>query len=280
MKATCPGQGGRLPQKGFALPVVLLILAAMAVIALRLSDRSRTDIAIAQAHRDEIVARHAADGGIAVFIARYPEMENLATPVPVETVFGAARVTVTAENEAGKIDLNAGAAPLIAGLFRVVGVDDAQAGELADHLVEFRDQEGGRVFHTPDELLRLPGIDFALLERLRPNITVFNPAPGIDPLVAPRDVLLAIPEITPEAADRIIAARDDGDRLTRDDQAALDPFRGQSGSTYRITSTAKLEHGATFTREAVADLYDPSEPLMLSWRRAFPAGALPGGSAE
>lgn len=278
MTATRSRRGRWVPQKGFALPVVLLVLAAMAVIALRLVDRARTDIAVAQAHRNEIVARQAADGGIATFIALYPQMQNPA--VPVETVFGTARVTVVAENEAGKIDLNAGALPLIGGLLRVAGVEDAQADQLVGQLAELRGREDGWILHSPDELLRLPGVDFALMERLRPYVTIFNLVPGIDPRVAPREVLLSVPDITPEVADRIIAARDAGGRLSREDRAALRRYRGRGGAIYRIVATATLEQGASFIREATADLSNPSEPLMLSWRRVFPAGPPPDGNAE
>jgi len=262
----------RLRGRGFALPVVLLVLAVMSVLALKLVDESRTDISLAQARLDEATARNAADAGFAIFIARQASVPREEGLQGFETVVGQARVSVVVESESEKIDLNVGAPVLLAGIFAVAGAEPDRADTLAQAIAAFRAEEGNPVLHSVDELLRFPAMDWALLDRVRPYVTVYVAQPGIDSRTAPREVLMAIPEMTEAMADRIIAARTDGERLDREDRSLLRAFRGRGRPIYTIRARAVLQDGATFVREAVVDLGNPGDPVILAWRRSFPAG--------
>lgn len=263
-------------RKGFALPTVLLLLAVMSVVAVRLVDQSRTDLAVARAHLSEAVLRHAADAGFELFVARYPEQEDFLSPPPVTLTVGAARVRVEAVNEAGKVDLNGAAGALIAGVFRAAELEDDRAEELANQYLDFQQQGGRTVLHSVDELLQLPGVDHAVLERVRPYVTVYTGGYGVDARVAPRAVLLAVPNVTEDIADRIIATREAGEPLPAEARASRRWLRSRSVSTFTLRSTATLADGTSFVREAVVNLDDPRRPVVMSWRRAHGPNPAPG----
>jgi general secretion pathway protein K len=252
---------------GFALPVVLIVVAAMSVLALRIVDQSRTGTAIARAQLDEAIARHAADAGVEIFIVTYVGQDYPLVPPAFETTIGTARVTVSAQSELGKIDLNVGDPVLLEGVLRSVGADAGLAGRAAREIVEFRSQGDGQVFHSVDELLRVASVGPALLDRVRPFLTVYGAVPGIDARVAPRPVLLAVPGITQALADQIIAARESDLPLPPAAQAALEPYRVSIRPVYTVRSSAELAGRASFTREAVIDLGLTGAPVVLSWLR-------------
>lgn len=258
--------------RGFALPVVLLVLAAMSAMALRMVEESRGGIAVARARLGEAVARNAADAGYEMFLTRYAEAQDGTAPA-FDTRFGVARIAVRAEAESGKVDINIGAPELIESVLRAAGAEDARAREIAGGIALVRGDGG--VFHAVDELMRVPGMDFELLARVRPYVTVYFAAPGVDPRSASREVLMAMPGVSEATADRIIAARDGEGTLDREERVALRAFRSRGRPVFTVLSTATLADGSSYTREAVVDLSDPGAPLILDWGRAnaAPAGA-------
>ena len=145
-----PRRGVRGVGRGFALPVVLLILAAMSVLAVRLVDRSQTSVAVARAHQHEAIARHAADAGYELFLVRYVASQSEASELAVNATVASARVAIRAENEGGKVDLNTGGLVLLAGVFRAAGADAKRAETLTEWIAAFRETDGGQIFHTTD----------------------------------------------------------------------------------------------------------------------------------
>lgn len=257
--------------RGFALPVVLLLLAALSALALRMVEQSQDGIDAARARLGEAAARGAADAGYEMFLTRYAAIRDASGLPEIDTRFGSAALSVRGEAESGKVDLNIGMPGLIEGILRIAGADTARARGIAEAVAAFRGQGG--IFHTVDGLLRLPGMDLALLERVRPHVTVYSAAPGIDPRTAPREVLMAVPGMTGGAADRIVAARSGEAELDREERAALRAFRSRARPVFTVRSTAVLPDGSSFTREAVVDLTDPAAPVVLAWKRTGAPGS-------
>jgi len=134
---------------------------------------------------------------------------------------GSIRVDISIVEEAGKIDLNEAPAELLAGLFVAVGRGRDEAGLLACAILDWRGETadfcpepGSAVapqnhrFAVPEELAQLPGFDEALYQAIADYVTVATGASAIDPLVAARTVLLAIPGATPELVDAFLESRD------------------------------------------------------------------------
>jgi general secretion pathway protein K len=140
-------------------------------------------------------------------------------------------------------------------------------------------------FGTVAELRQVPALDQASFDRLRPFMTVFSQSPRIDPTVAPREVLLAIPGIDPREVERLLVARQalppvgatpgppggtgsaQLPALTGVDAYAA---RGQLRAA-TIIAEARTASGGTFARRAIIALTGvPLAPTqILEWRQDF-----------
>jgi general secretion pathway protein K len=131
---------------------------------------------------------------------------------------GSTRVAIAIADEAGKIDLNLAPLEFLAGLFEAVGTPHEMAELLACNVLDHRGDTGigcpesdspaaGRRFAVPEELAELPGIDDQLYDRIADYITVATGASAIDPRVAPRAVLMAIPGATDSLVDAFLESR-------------------------------------------------------------------------
>ena len=59
------------------------------------------------------------------------------------------------------------------------------------------------------ELARVLGMTPGLVARLADNLTIYSRQSGINPQTASREVLLSIPNVTPDAVDAYIALRNE-----------------------------------------------------------------------
>src|SRR5207247_3646980 len=124
-------------------------------------------------------------------------------------------------------------------------------------------------FQTIEEIQLVLGMRPEIYRRIAPSITVFSRQAGVNPLLASREVLLAIPGMTTEAVDQYVAQRE----AARAAGQPLPPF-AQAGSftasftmLATIRAEARLDDGTVFTREAVALLRpSPRKPVsFLAW---------------
>jgi len=110
-------------------------------------------------------------------------------------------------------------------------------------------------------------------------ITVYSHQPGINPSTAGRDVLLALPNATPETVDAYIQQR--ADALAAGlPVPAFPPAQAYiSGpiQVWRIRAEATLPDGVTFVREAVLrPSSDATRPLItLAWLEPSRSAAVP-----
>jgi general secretion pathway protein K len=114
----------------------------------------------------------------------------------------------------------------------------------------------------------VPGIDPPLFEQIAPSLTVYSGQPRINPLTAPRDVLLALPGAAPAEIDRLLAMR--GSEAASPSFTGSGSYLGQSQArVVSIRAAAETEGGSVFVRETVVTLLrNPVEPYrILTWRR-------------
>lgn len=120
-------------------------------------------------------------------------------------------VLISIQDEAGKIDLNAATEDLLLQLFRAIEPSEQAPEALVDRLIDYRDTDKDRrplgaedsdyqsadrgygakdqPFERTDELRRVLGVTQELFRRVAPMITVHSRQRGVDPDVAPVDVL-------------------------------------------------------------------------------------------
>ena len=238
----------RVPQRGFALIIVLWALVLLTLLATQLTSTGRAEARLAANLRGAAVAQAAADGCV------YETVERIlaqATPWPpgpeplIERVPGA-RATVHLGSEDGRFDLNSTPTDVMAQLLRALGVGAGEAQQLALDIALWRFPSAqaterrraylaaglgyappGASFQSVGELLLVLGMTPAIFDRLRPYVTVYHegdPDPRFaDPVV--RSVLRerGVLGETPAGAARpsgtavidVVAESDGGSRAAR-----------------------------------------------------------------
>jgi hypothetical protein len=142
-------------------------------------------------------------------------------------------------------------------------------------------------FDTVGELQRVLGMKPEVFARISDSLTVYSRQPGINPATASRNVLLAIPNTTPEMVDTYLAQRAEA-LATKQNIPAFPGAQGFGGvaiPVWRIRAQATMPDGVTFVREAVVrPSPDPRRPLLaLLWQEGAlvtVAGAASGDSPD
>jgi general secretion pathway protein K len=215
---------------------------------------------------------------------------------------GSANVVVTAVDEAAKIDINTAPDPLIKNLLMVVGgMEDAAAGALVDAIADWRDPDELRrpngaelpeyraanskyvpsnaPFETVGEAARVLGMTASVFQRIAPLITVYSRQPGVNSATADRNVLLALPNATPEAVDAFVELR--AQALANKLPVPVFPPAQAFGSgpvpVWRIHAEVAMPDGVSFVREAVLrPSPDAQRPLIaLAWLERPRSAAAP-----
>ena len=221
--ATCSGrwrvEGRRAlgSQNGIALVAVLWVLVLLSVIAGDFLRESRTQTQLARNLLENARARALAEAGVnrAIFDLLDPKGQWQADGTAYAFPFGDGKVSVSIQDEGGKINLNRARDELLQGLFVVFDLDEEEAAHLVDANADFRDPDDLRrlngaeesdyraaglpyrpknaPFEVVDELQQVMGMTRQLYERVAPFVTVYTRRPGVDPNTAPCEVLFAIP---------------------------------------------------------------------------------------
>ena len=210
--------------------ITILALWTLAIIALLLAGASFATRAELRMTRNAVAAseaRQAAEAGVELGIARLLRRRDDGVAVfdgtPEVWRDGTSQVRIAIIDEAGKIDLNEAPLLLLQGLLVAVGRPSEDALSLACNIVDWRGGGDARCpqlfaprerqpayrhrFTVTEQMAQLPGFDEALYERIADYVTVATRASAIDPLVAARPVLLALPGATPGLVDAFLASR-------------------------------------------------------------------------
>jgi general secretion pathway protein K len=220
--------------------------------------------------------------------------------------FEGAPVYIELRDESAKIDINTASDALLRGLLASSGLEEGEAQRLLDAILDWRDpdplkrpngaeepdyREAGLAykpanapFQAIEELQLVLGMRPELYRRLAPSITVFSRQPGVNPQLATRAVLLAIPGVTPEIVDKYIADREAAraENLPLPTLPQAGGFASGTTMVANVLAEARLEDGTVFVREAVALMRPvPRKPVtFVAWReRTEPLERLEGEAA-
>ena len=300
----------RRRERGVALVVVMWVSILLTVIASSFIYEAHTDALVV---RNTIsMARAEAIANAAVYRALFelyradnaPDAWRRDGSVRDWTYDGVP-VKVEIRDESGKIDVNTAADPLMRGLFQQFGLSTDDANKLLDAVLDWRDPDNlkrvngaeepdyraagltyrpaNAPFQAIEEFQLVLGMRPDLYKKLAPFITTYSRQPGINPVLASREVLMAIPGVTPQIVDAYIARRDQA----RAAGEPPPPFPEAGGFTANITPTAsiraeaRLDDGTVFVREAVALLRPtPRKPVtFVAWREST-SPTLSGGEGD
>ena len=139
----------------------------------------------------------------------------------------AARVDVEYQPENARVDLNAAPKPLLVGLFSALGSHQRDAEIYGDRIVAWRtppanekdteaaayrtarlgyEQRGAKFPHAA-ELSLVRDLPLAVVERVLPFVTVYSGRPQVNIMAASPKVLAALPGVTLEGLNAILALR-------------------------------------------------------------------------
>jgi general secretion pathway protein K len=197
-----------------------------------------------------------------------------------------ADIAIEFRTETSRIDLNAAPRPLLAGLFRVLGASNAAAELYSDRILAWRTiREAGpntespigsglaRQAHFPhvSELSSVTGLPSALVKRASPFVTVYSGRPQINILDASPEVIAALPGMTRDRVNAVLAQR----RASPENLEVLLPLLGsaqqfttiEGGRVLRVTVRIAFDNGHQSWAESVILLFDEgNEPYsVLSW---------------
>nr|MBS0020707.1 general secretion pathway protein GspK [Gammaproteobacteria bacterium] len=283
--------------QGMALVVVLWTLGLLAVVAVSFAFEMRVETSstthFVQRAQATALAEAAIERGILDLLlsAEDAQWKRDGTLYPVPFGEGELRIALIAE--ASKIDLNAAADELIHGLL-LTFAEQSVAVAVADAILDWRDPDheqrtqgaedadymaagrpyGARdsAYLTVEELDQVLPMSRALYQRLVPLVTAYSGQARVDPMMASREVLLAIPGLEPARVDEFLAMREQAAEtgqlpstsLLDQGKAYLGP--GQS-RVYTVIGEGRVAGEVTARRHAVVKLTgDPQRPYsILAW---------------
>jgi general secretion pathway protein K len=248
-------------QRGVALLLVLWACTLLAILLGGYAALARTEGLQARYLFAQTQAHYAAEAGLmrAVYGLQDPVVKQrwIGDGRVYSFPYDNAKITLSAIDESGKVDLNTATPEVLQALFRATGMKPAEAQVLADRVVDWHSPAGpageadtdraayvaaGRDYgprHGPfvsiEELQMVLGITPALYRQLAPVVTIWSGTASPNPNTAPPLALAAIPGMTPEQLAAIHAARA---RQATDPSLVLG-----NGTTHSIQSEATLADG-------------------------------------
>jgi general secretion pathway protein K len=225
---------------------------------------------------------------------------------------GHANVAVSFLPEAARIDLSAASPQLLTSFLKALGVQAAQAEQYADRIDGWitaprpkstfvtadSSEEAlyratgrsyaprGASFAHIDELHLVADLPPALIERMKPFVTVYSGRAEIDVLDAAPEVVAAIPGLTPNMLSALAEARRAGaePQVVNRILGAL-PLGGvasiEPGNTYRVQVRIRYDNGRQDASEVVIITGSTDKPYhVLWWRDGFDALSKPPQAAS
>ena len=272
-------------EQGLALVIVLWMVALLSIVAASLAFSMRTETTLAHDLVAQAQARALAEAGVYRGILELYNPDRLrrwrGDGSPHRIRLGGVSITVSLQDEAGKIDLNSAQRDLLGTLLRASGIDDERRDSLLDAIEDWRDADSLRrlngaedqeyeaagrtygakdaTFNTVEELQQVLGVTPRLFKRLRPALTVHSHSARIDDRVAPPEVLRALllsgEDAEPDLEEILARRGDDAAEPGQSSRDALTPvidprfFAPSNGVTYTVRAEARL---AAQTRASVA----------------------------
>jgi general secretion pathway protein K len=268
------------PERGFALVLVIWVLALLAALAAAIAHETHSGALLARSQLDLAQARELANSGVVLAtmgLIDPDEITRWRADGAARTVhYADGTVIITVQDEGGKIDVNEAPMILLDGVLAVLGVStqehDALLGGIAERRRVAASSAKARAtgallsdtdalpadrkdapFADLSELRLLPGLSGATFERIRPFLTVYSGRPTVNPLTAPDVVLLAIPGVTRQdlaffrAAGARAATAVEPPALPASDRFA----RVRDLRAVTINARATMQSGVRYAREAV-----------------------------
>lgn len=272
-------------EKGIALVAVLWITVLLSTLAAGLVTNIHAQGSWVAGELDAARAEALADAGVFDAVARMVNKTDGPLPLdgsPYEVKVANHRVAVSVQDELGKLDLNTGSPEYLTRLFRTSGISAGDAAGLVDKILDWRDADDLRrsngaenrdygaqskpygprngPFRSVEELKLVLGVKEELFLRIEPSLTVYAQGEFVNPMTAPRDVLVAV-GYSAEEAERLITQRSTKGTAPDAISVVSPKDSEEAGQAFTIRAEVAVAQERKFRRLAVVRLTgDPSDP--------------------
>ena len=292
-------------EQGVALVIVLWSVMLLTVIAGNFVFAMRTETLVARNAVSAAQAEAMANGAVhrALYETYKPAVNTdtwKADGNERQWEKNGTKIRIVMMDESGKIDINTSSDELLKGLFLSIGVDAGKTEQLLDAVLDWRDTDSlprpngaesdayraaglkhepaNAPFDAVEQLQQVLGISTDIYLRIAPLITIHSKQTGINTLVAPRGVLMAIPGADPAQVDAYIEQRSQSLVSAQTPQpfpAGAAFTSAATNSVINVHAEAQMPDGVVFVREAVARRSgEVKRPVaFLSWKEGRPAPA-------
>jgi general secretion pathway protein K len=287
----------RQSDDGFVLVAVLWILGGLSVLAAVYAVYVVNAATSLEVSNDRIQTNASIVSALELTAYRLDAVKKDDRPTSGSFSFriGNSRVAVGFLNEAARIDLNLAPKPILAGLFRTLGARADAAEYYGDRIIGWRtkstapnpDQDKEIVayrnaglpynprqapFTNVQELWLLLGLPPAVVERALPYVTVFSGLATVDVMDAAPEVVAALPGMTPDRLDSVLAERRAGPANAARVLQMLGPAqasataKGSNATRVAVEVTPANGRRRIHAQAVILPLEDAEEPYrVLSW---------------
>lgn len=266
----------RPQEQGIALLLVIWALALLSAIAMTVTSDGRSVRRVAynleRAAQDRALVEGGIRWGIAQLLDGQPQrqlpLDGRAQIIQIGTV----KVAVAIEAETGKFDLNTSPAVVLENLLLQAGAAAVEARRVAAAVETYRKinrTEPGKprqpAFLETLDLRRVTSLEEDLYRQILPSITVYSGIARLDPAVAPKQVLLAVPGLTQRKVERMLQARQQPSATAQLVGGEVNMHVGPSRPTiFCIRSTIAAEGDSSITGSAIVELTGrPTAPVRI-----------------
>lgn len=262
-------------EEGYAMIAAVAAIAMFASLALILVTGTRGGTVMAGAERDRAEANAAAEAGLALALSGLAERGPTgAWPIDGRVrneSFGQARLSIRVEDERGKLPINLLDETQVRRMLERAGLSGERLAIAADSLNDWLDEDeerrpsgAERAWYAArgiaprngplvsiDEFAAIRGFDPALVERLRPIVTLhWNKGP-FEPRHASLDAIAVMSADGEDPVAQIERARELAGQVTA---LSFEVEGGLVGRPLLVTVDASLPGGAHATRRALVEL--------------------------
>ena len=270
----------RDPERGVALLLVVWVMALLAVICVAVTADVRSDLKVARNRVDAAQARALAEGGVWWGIERLANADSRKTlrvdGTPYAVSLDGRAIEVAIENEGGKLDINAASIETFERLFIGAGLPRDEARQTAQAIEGYRIAFRSRhpnddPFAAIEEIRQVPGIGPRAYMRIARFLTVATGEARVNPLTAPREVLLTVPGMTPRMIEAYFARRNTaGAAIELPPGDLVNHLTWRAAEVVTVRATARVASGAAYIREAVVSVAERDRPYrIMAWRQGF-----------
>ncbi len=293
-------------QQGVALVLVLWLVALISLMATSFGLGIRREASLASIQVEQSAMLGACEAGVnyAAFMVGHPDpgIQWPADGSLQQWRWEGIELRIRIFSESGKVDLNQAGPALIQTVLRLSGADETEIAALTDAILDWRDGDrlrrthgaelpdyvaaglaygpSDRSFQSIDELSMVLGMSPSVFNALLPWVTTYSGQKGINPVVAPEELLRSLPEIDPQKVEDFLQARRYRQNRNQDEiPASLPtvtdiPFQGNVAKTYTFLVQARA-------MEKVFSLYTISRIVQgrlvhLLWRKGLPNALFEG----